>query len=176
MRCAGPIGIMSLYRKGRPMRASDLEVSLPLVRRETTALEAARLIAHERLAGLVVADDVGTPVAVVSSADVLGLMVPGYVLDDLSLAGVLDEAGADEMWARINERTIAELLDDEGVTVREITRIDADANLVELAATMVDTHSQIAVVGECTPEARFVTLPIVMDAIVAAYGKGAARA
>lgn len=158
------------------MRASDLEISLPLVQRETTALEAARLIARERLAALVVADEAGTPVAVVSSADVLGLMVPGYVLDDMSLAGVLDEAGADEMWARIGERTIGDLLDDDGVNVREITRIDADDNLVEVAAKMVDSHSQIAVVGSRTPDARFVTLPTVMDAIVAAHRKGAARA
>jgi CBS domain-containing protein len=158
------------------MRASDLQVTLPLVRRETTALEAARLIARERLAALVVADDAGVPVAVVSSADVLGLMVPGYVLDDMSLAGVLDEAGADEMWTRIGERTIGDLLDDDSVNVREITQIDADANLVEVAAMMVDTHSQIAVVGRPTPEACFVTLPTVMDAIVAAHRKGAARA
>ncbi len=51
------------------------------------------MIARERLSAIVVADEDGTPVAVVSSADVLGLMVPGYVLDDISLAGVLDEAG-----------------------------------------------------------------------------------
>ncbi len=158
------------------MLASDLQVSLPLVQRATTALEAARLIARDRLAALVVADDDGTPVAVVSSADVLGLMVPGYVLDDLSLAGVLDEAGGDEMWARVNERTIGELLDDEGLNVGGITRIDADAHLVQMAAMMVDAHAQIAVVGDPAPKSRFVTLPDVMDAIVAACGKRAPRA
>jgi CBS domain-containing protein len=154
------------------MRASDLQVSLPLVQRRTTALEAARLIARGRLAGLVVANDAGIPFAVVSSADVLRLMVPNYVLDDMSLAGVLDEAGADEMWTRINERTIGELLDDEGVYVRDITRIDADANLVEMAALMVDARAEIAVVGTPAPEALFVTLPSVMAAILEACGKG----
>jgi CBS domain-containing protein len=157
------------------MLASHLQVRLPLVQRATTALEAARLIARERLAALVVADGEGNPVAVVSSADVLGLMVPGYVLEDMSLAGVLDEAGADEMWARIHERTIGELFDDDGVSVRDITQIDADANLVEVAALMVDARAEIAVVGRPTPEARFITLPSVMDAIVNAYGKGALR-
>ena len=158
------------------MRASDLQAPVPLVRRETTALEAARLIARERLVGLVVADDAGIPVAVVSSADVLRLMIPGYVLDDLSLAGVLDEAGADEMWSRINERTIGDLLDDDGVNVRDITRIDADANLIEMAAMMIDAHAQIAIVGSPAPDSRFITLPPVMDAIVAACGKRAPRA
>jgi CBS domain-containing protein len=154
------------------MLASHLQVSLPLVTRATTALEAARVIATERLSGLVVANASGIPVAVVSSADVLRLMVPSYVLDDMSLAGVLDEAGADEMWTRINERTIGELLDDEGVNVRDITRVDADANLVEVAALMVDARAEIAVVGIPAPEALFVTLPSVMAAIVAACGKG----
>lgn len=157
------------------MLASDLQVPLPLVRRHTTALDAARVIARDHLAGLVVADDNGRPVAVVSSADVLGLMVPGYVLDDLSLAGVLDESGADEMWTRIAERTIGELLDDGGVSVREILRVDADANLVEMAALMVDAHAQIAVVRGTSDEPRFVTLPAVMDAILTAYGDGTVR-
>ncbi len=158
------------------MLASDLQVSLPLVQRHTTALKAAKLIARKRLAGLVVANEEGIPVAVVSSADVLGLMVPGYVLDDMSLAGVLDEAGAEEMWTRINERTIGELLDDDGVNVREITRIDADANLVEMAATMVDAHAEIAMVGEPKPKSRFITLPAVMEAIVTACSARAPRA
>ncbi len=57
--------------------------------------------------------------------------------------------------------------------VKEIARIDADANLLEMAATMVDAHTQIAVVGRPEPDAQFVTLPSVMDAIVAACGKGA---
>ena len=157
------------------MLASDLQVSLPLVQRNTTAIEAARLIARDRLAALVVANDGGTPVAVLSSADVLGLMVPGYVLDDMSLAGVLDEEGANEMWGRADQRTIGELLDDDGVSVRDILRIDADANLVEVAAIMVDAHAQIAAIKGSANEPRFITLPAVMDAILAASGDGSTR-
>src|SRR4051812_39247953 len=97
------------------MHASDLQVPLPLVERGTSAIAAARIIARDGLAGLVIANESGSPVAVVSSADVLGLLVPTYVLDDMSLAGVLDEAGAEEMWAHADERTIGELLDDDGV-------------------------------------------------------------
>jgi CBS domain-containing protein len=97
------------------------------------------------------------------------------MLADLSLAGVLDEAGSDEMWAGINERTIGDMIDDADVTVREITCVDPDANLVALAATMVDAHVEIAVVGEPAPDAQFVTLPSVMDAIVAAFRAGEKR-
>jgi len=157
------------------MHASDLQEKLPLVRRETTAIEAAELIAKGRLAGLVVADEEGLPRAIINSSDVLRLMVPGYMLADLSLAGVLDEAGSDEMWARINERTIGDMLDDNDVTVKDITHVDPDANLVEIAATMVDAGVEIAMVGEASPASAFVSLPAVMDAIVAAYRAGVKR-
>lgn len=158
------------------MLASDLQVTLPLVNRKTPAVVAARLIARKHLSGLVVADDAGHPVAVISSADVLGLMVPNYVLDDMSLAGVLDEAGSEEMWSGANERVIGELLDDDGVKARDILHVDNDATLIELAALMVDAHAQIAVVDGAEGGPRFVTLPALMDAILVACGDDGAAA
>src|SRR3954454_18228053 len=100
------------------MRASDIQVALPVVDRSTTAIAAARLIAQNHLAALVVADETGAPIGVVSSADVLGLLVPNYVRQVMSCACVLDEAGAEEMWEHAAGRSIGELLDDEGVKVR----------------------------------------------------------
>ena len=147
------------------MRAADIQVALPLIDRDTTAVAAARLIAQNHLAALVVADHSGSPIGVVSSADVLGLLVPNYVLQDMSLAGVFDEAGAEEMWSHADGRTIGELLDDDGVKVHAPMHFDADDTLIEVAARMVDGHVQIAVVNG--PEGvRFVTLPAVMDAIM----------
>ncbi|MBD3940515.1 CBS domain-containing protein [Microbacterium sp. NEAU-LLC] len=149
------------------MHASDIQVELPLVDRSTNAVEAARLIAENRFAALVVADPTGRPVAVVSSADVLGLLIPNYVLDDMALAGVIDEAGAEEMWAHAAGRTIGELLDDDEVSVRELLRVDSDSTLLEIATLMVDAHAQIAAV-KGTP-GGFVTLPAVMDGILSAF-------
>ena len=133
-------------------------------------MAAARHIARDHLAALVVADASGTPIGVVSSADVLGLLVPSYVLQDMSLAGVLDEAGAEEMWSYADNRTIGELLDDDGVRVRELLTIDGDSTLIETAALMVDAHAQIAVVNGTDPP-MFVTLPAVMDAILTFIGE-----
>lgn len=152
------------------MLASDLQVALPLVYRSTNAVDAAKLIAENHLPALVVADARGAAVAIVSSADVMRLMVPSYVLDDMSLAGVIDEQGAEEMWAKIAERTIGELLDDTRVPVRDILRVGADDTLMELAAKMVDARTQVAVVNGPKDEPHFVTLPIVMDAILTASG------
>jgi CBS domain-containing protein len=158
------------------MHASDLQVSLPLVDRHTSGLDAARLIAAEHLAGLVITDETGVPVAIVSAVDVLGLLVPGYVLDDISLAGVFDERGADEVWSQVRERTIGELLDDDGVRVHDLLEVDADANLVELAAQMAEAHAQVALVKKRDGrEPRFVTLPSVIEAILAIGGRSNGR-
>src|SRR4051812_6813484 len=99
------------------MRAADLQIPLPLVDRNTTLFDAARLIADDRLGGLVVVDDAGRPSSVVAAVDVLRLMLPPYLLDDLSLAQVFDERGAEEVWSAVRTRTIGELLDDEGIEV-----------------------------------------------------------
>nr|WP_246223967.1 hypothetical protein [Pseudarthrobacter psychrotolerans] len=130
------------------MRAADLQVALPVVRRETNAVEAGRLIADSGLVGLVIANKLGVPTAIVSAVDVLRLMVPGYLLDDVSLAAVFDEAGAGELWEYLAERTVGEMLDDEGVAVRKILSLESDATLVEIAARMVDARTQIALVRD----------------------------
>ncbi|MBT2547287.1 hypothetical protein [Arthrobacter sp. ISL-65] len=153
------------------MRAADLQVPLPVVRRETTAVEAGRLIADSGLVGLVVANRLGVPTAIVSAVDVLRLMVPGYLLDDVSLAAVFDEAGAGELWEHLADRTVGDLLDDQGVAVRKILTIDADATLVEMAARMVDARTQIALVRDSPRDApTFVTLPSVINAVLASAG------
>ncbi|WP_427007749.1 hypothetical protein [Pseudarthrobacter sp. H2] len=140
---------------------------LPVVRRETTAVEAGRLIAEGGLVGLVIADSAGIPVAILSAVDVLQLMVPDYVLDDPSLAGVFDEKGAGELWEHLDERTIGELLDDDGVTVSRILTIEPEDTLIEMAARMVDARTQIARVSGSPDDApTFVTLPAVINAIL----------
>ena len=152
-----------------PVHASDLQVSIPVVNRHTSALRAARLIAEGRRPGLVIADKNGKPVAVVSAADVLRLMVPNYIRDDMSLAGVFDERGAEEVWEHLDGRTIGELLDDDGVNVFDLLRVDHDATLVELAAQMAEARALVAMVSGTDDAPAFVTLPSVMDAILSFY-------
>lgn len=149
------------------MHASDLQASFPIVGRHASALEAARLIVSGGLVGLVIADDAGAPVAVVSAVDVLGLMVPAYVLDDVSLAGVLDERAAEEVWSHADEHTVGELLGEDGNRVDDLLEVDSDATLVEVAAQMAGARAQIALVtGGHGGAPVFVTLPSVMDAIL----------
>jgi predicted transcriptional regulator len=171
------VGIVSTTRrKASEMLASDLQVSLPLINRKTPTAVAARLLTRGHLAGLVVADDAGTPVAVISSSDVLGLMVPRYLRDDISLAAVLDEAGSEELWAGAGERLIGEILDDDGVKVWDIIHVDNDATIIEVAASLVRAGAQIAVVDGADEGLRFITLPDLMDAILVICGDDGAAA
>ena len=153
------------------MRARDLQTEMPIVTRETTAMEAARLIAGSNVVGLVIADAKGVPVALVSAVDVLTLMLPGYLIDDFSLAAVFDEQAAEELWGNLHEHTIGELVDDDEVSTRRILTIEGGDTVVEVAARMADARTQLALVKDSPRDhPAFVTLPAVMDAILG-YGK-----
>jgi CBS domain-containing protein len=151
------------------VRLTDLARNLPVVTRSTTALEAARRIAGDRLSALVVARDGGRPELVVPAVDVLGLLIPRYLREDTRLAAVLDDAAADELWSAADRRTIGELLDSEDVRIYDILVVDPDATLVEVATLMAATHTSIAMLDETdVDEPRFITLPTVMDAALTA--------
>ncbi len=152
------------------MRVSDLETSLPLVDLHTPALDAARMIAGKRLPVLVVADAAGRPSSLISAIDVLALLIPSYLRDDRFLSGVLDELGSDEVWAEAGERTIGELIEDDGVDVHDIVTVEPDATLVEVATLLAEERASVALVVHDDGPARFVTLPTVMEAILRLAG------
>jgi CBS domain-containing protein len=130
------------------VRASDLALPIPTVTRSTPALDAAQMIADHQLAGLVVADDAGVPVAVIPGTQVLKLVVPRYVREDSSLAHVYDEAGADEICAELRDKTVAALLDSDEVETHALPSVLPDDTLVEIAAVMVASRSPVVVVRD----------------------------
>jgi hypothetical protein len=141
------------------MLASDIQTSLPLLNRRTNALVAGRLLTHQYPGGLVVADDDGTPLASISSADVLSLMVP---VDARELG--------EDAWPRVAERTIGDLVENEDIVLGELLHVTADDDLLELAANMVAAGAQMAIVDDGLDRPRFVSLPAVLDAILALCG------
>lgn len=160
------------------VRAHDLQTTLPTVRRTTPVTDAAHLIASGDNAAIVITDRDGAPLAIAAAVDVLRLMLPTYVLDDLSLAGMIDEIGGAERWAAIDNKTIGDLVDDDGVTVRSILTVDADATVMEVAARMLDAHHPVAyVAGTPADKPGFVTLGAVIEAFLqsrpaADHGRG----
>jgi CBS domain-containing protein len=90
--------------------AAEISEEFPVVPIDSPVLEAARMLAENRLPGIVVVTADGRPCAVLPASEVVGFMVPGYVRDDPLLAGVLAEAIADRAAARLGGKTLRDLL------------------------------------------------------------------
>lgn len=125
------------------MRARDIVEAYPVVNFGTPALHAARLIARDRLPGLVVVEGDGTPKAVLPASEVVRFMVPDYVQDDPALAGVLGEVPIKEIGARLRRAKVADLLSPNTV---ELAVAEADDTVVELAAIMARLRSPLCAV------------------------------
>lgn len=150
------------------MHARDIATPLTIVDRSTPALDAVRLIAERDVVGLVVAEADGHPSSVVSSVDVVRYLLPGYLLDDLSLTNTVGDVGLEDLRQGLEHRTIGDLVDDADVTVRSVLVVPDDAGPVEIAARMVDARTQVALVQDAhATEPVFVTLPGLLDAVVA---------
>ena len=90
-----------------------------------------------------VLDADGRPHSVLPASQVVAFIVPGYVRDDPSLAGVLDELAADKTADRLAGETVASLLPDEPT---ELPRVNADDTVVEVAAVMARLHCPLVAV------------------------------
>lgn len=127
------------------MRARDLAQLFPTVPLDSDAMAAARILGAERLPGLIVCDGEGRPYTVLPGSQVLRVIVPRYVQDDPPLARVYDEKAADEMCAKLSERTVRDLLPDRH-DIDEIPIVDPDATTIEVAAVMARVHSPVVAV------------------------------
>lgn len=125
------------------MRAGEIAEPYPVVGLDTSALVAARLIARDRLPGLVVTDKDGIPRAVLPASDVLRFMVPDYVQDDPTLAGVLGEVPVELITERLGRATVGDLLPERPV---ELPVLKPDDTVLELAAMMARLRSPLCAV------------------------------
>lgn len=129
------------------MRARDLTEAYPTVNLDTDAMEAAQMMAGQRLPGLIVCGDDRRPYTVLPGSQVLRFVVPRYVQDEPSLARVYDERASDEMRGKLVGSTVRELLP-KRPNVDEIPVVDGDATTIEVAAVMAQMHSPLVVVVE----------------------------
>ncbi len=125
------------------MRADELAEDLPTVALDSPARDAAVLLAERRLPGLVVLDADGRPHSILPASQVVAFIVPSYVRDDPSLAGVLGELAADKIADRLAGETVASLLPEEPT---ELPRVNADDTIVEVAAVMARLHCPLVAV------------------------------
>ena len=128
------------------MRADQIAEEFPEVTLDSNALEAVRLLSTRRLPGLVVTDTAGAPVTILPASQVVRLLVPPYVQEDPSLAGVLSESMADRVADKLGGKTVDEVLPKPAPVM---TTVKADDTIIEVAAAMARNRSPlVAVVGD----------------------------
>jgi CBS domain-containing protein len=127
------------------MRAGEIAEKYPVVGVGSNALEAALLLAKDRLPGLVVTAENGSPKAILPASQVVRFMVPDYIRSDPSLARVVGESAADRIAERLRSATVGDLLPDEP---QELPVLQADDTVLELAAVMARLRSPLCAVVE----------------------------
>lgn len=125
------------------MRAEDVVEDFPAVRSDSDALDAIRLIAERRLPGLLVTDPEGRPVRILPASQVVRLLVPTYIQDDPSLAGVLSEITADRIAEKLRGQTVEQVLPK---AAGPLAAVKADDTIVEVAAVMARERSPLVAV------------------------------
>jgi CBS domain-containing protein len=127
------------------VRARDLAVAYESVSVDSDATEAARLMAEQKLPGLLVLDEHGAPRAILPASQLIKVLLPAYVIDDPSLAAVVDEKHADRLCQALRGRTVADCLPRD-VTPPPVAAPDDTA--LEVAALMARVRSPLVAVAE----------------------------
>ena len=125
------------------MRAEKIAEEFPVVTLNSNALDAVRLLATRRLPGLVVTDTAGIPVTILPASQVVRLLVPPYVQEDPSLAGVLSESMADRVADKLGGKTVGEVLPKPPA---DMATVKSDDTIVEVAAIMARSRSPLVAV------------------------------
>jgi CBS-domain-containing membrane protein len=124
------------------MRARNLASPRETIRSDAPAADAAAVLARHDVRAILVVDETGAFAGVLSDSELLRGLLPTYVEEHEVLARVLDESASEALYRRLESRTVGDLMpeDREAMPV-----VDADDNLIEVAATMV--RAQASLVG-----------------------------
>ncbi len=122
------------------MLAADIAENFPVITMDADALEAVRMIAEQRLPGILVVDASGAVFAVLPASQVVRFIVPRFVQDDPLLAGVLSESVADHIAERLGGRAVGAMLSEHLVNVPPA---EFDETVLEVAAKMARLRSPL---------------------------------
>jgi CBS domain-containing protein len=125
------------------MRAAEIDDEFPVLDIDSPALDAARMLAEQRLPGIVVMTGDGQLYAVLPASQVVRFIVPRYVQDDPLLARVLAESMADRAAEALSGKTIRELLPQRQPV---LPVVDADDTILEVATIMGRLRSPLIAV------------------------------
>jgi CBS domain-containing protein len=122
------------------MKARNLASPQNTVRRDAPAAEAAGVLARHDVRAILVVDDAGEFVGVLSDSELLRALLPPFVGESQALARVLEEGASDVLFRRVENLTVRDLMPDE----RDAAPIvDGDDTLVEVAAAMVRSRASL---------------------------------
>jgi CBS domain-containing protein len=125
------------------MHAEEMAEEFPVITVESNALDAARMLAEHRLPGVLVTDSAGKPFAVLPASQVVRFIVPTYVQDDPSLAGVLNESMADHAADKLGNKTVRQVLPEH---LTDVPPANADDTIIEVAALMARNRTPLIAV------------------------------
>jgi CBS domain-containing protein len=125
------------------MHAEDIAEDFPVVTIDSDALDAARMLAEHRLPGIVVTNSSGQPYAVLPASQVVRFIVPKYIQDDPSLAGVLAESVADRAAEKLASKKVRDVLPEH---LLDVPAAKADDTIIEVAALMARLRSPLIAV------------------------------
>lgn len=126
------------------MQARDLAVQYETVSVDSDAMEAARLMAEHRLPALLVVDDGGAPKAILPASQMIKVLVPEYVIEDPTLAAVVDEHHADRLCQALKGRKVRDCLSSKHIPAPPVAAPDDTA--LEIAALMAQVRSPLVAV------------------------------
>jgi CBS domain-containing protein len=115
------------------VNAEQMAEQTPVVDLDVNALEAAQLLAEQRLPALVVVEPNGAPHAILPASQVVRFLVPGYVQDDPTLARVMTESMADRAGDKLGSKRVRDLLSKDRP---ELPVVNHDDTIIEVAAIM----------------------------------------
>lgn len=122
------------------MRARNLASPRETIRIDASCADAAAILARHDIRAILVVDASGNFAGVLSDSELLRGLLPAYVDETEALARVLDESASEALYRRLESRTVSDLMPRDRDTAPVV---DADDNLIEVAATMVRAHASL---------------------------------
>jgi CBS domain-containing protein len=136
----------------------------PIVGPEAPAAEAARLLRDPEVRGLLVVNSEDRLVGVLTDAMLLRFLLPPYVAEAESLAGVLEEQAAEVLWRRLDGKRVFDLLPQDPADSAEVHLEDT---LIEVASAMVGDHVPLVAVREDDRVVGAITLSALLKHLLA---------
>ena len=145
------------------MKARDLMVDVATVRPKDPAEILVELLRDPEARVVAVVKDGGEAVGILTEEDLLGALLPSYVLADKSLAGVLEEKAEETCRQRLHGRRISDVVD---LRRRGRQTVQPDDTLIEVGAAMARSNEPGVLVVEGRQVLGAITVGRLLEALL----------